>query len=165
MLSVNTGRFANEQNGLYTVFIGESANDVDSLLQTTKHYTDPSELHLIKRYSKVEFLHVCFPEYNTEDNILENGLTHIETDYVGDLGIGIYAVDTNNLNGVENLKNYLENIDEGNVLVVTGEYIGKYYECITKGDHNGYILIDAPIAPNYINEVRLSTVSDFIMYY
>lgn len=157
-----TGRFPEEPTGLYTLYTPETEEDFDTLITMSRNPGD-MELHLLPRYGEVAFVRVS--STHMYQDILENGIYHIDEDYIMDLGRGIYAAEFNNECGVDNIKTYIENFETEDILVITGVYTGRYYECITIGDHQGYLLFKQPIPSECIQEVIQTTVSDFLYDY
>ena len=158
-----TGRFPHEETGVYTLYVSETDEDIKYLIEIQSHNRPEDELHLVRRNDTVEFLRVSSTEY--EDEVEENGLNYIDTSFIGDLGIGIYAVDYSSTTAINNLKSYAMTLQDMELLVITGSYTGEYYECITEGDHEGYLVFKEPLSRDCINEISKVDTVDFSYEY
>lgn len=107
------------------------------------------------------FLHVTSPEHL--DSIREHGLKPSEDGYVGDLGYGVYLIDEDDTEAIENLLDYLEaslEDDEEEVLLIQGSYTGAFTRCIYGEGHEGYIVIKEIIIADCIEDWAVKNLDD-----
>ena len=112
--------------------------------------------------SEIEFLHVT--SKSNLDDIKSLGLIHINNDYIPDLGEGIYAVDINSSKGLDNLKTYLVDFKEDDILIITGTYNGRYNYCIKGEGHEGYLVLHDEVKPESLS-FEIKSLNDFFFEY
>lgn len=123
----------------------------------------------IEKKDSFNFLHITPVE--NESSIFKKGLVLPQSDYISDLGKGIYLIEEDNVEAIEYLKDYVsehygEYDDEDvKILIVTGEYNGSYIECIKGDGHVGYIVAKEAIPSHKINDLVEITVTDFLLDY
>lgn len=141
-----------------------------NLILTQQEYLQITDLKAFAEQNQVDFIsietereidYIHLTNVDNVDFIEQNGL--IKKDDVSDLGIGIYVVDKNNFDGIDNLKTYFEDYGDEEIGIITGIYKGKYLECVYGYGHKGYIVIKA----DKIEYNNLDTISidDFLFDY
>lgn len=112
----------------------------------------------------IEFIHAT-SKSNLED-IKEMGLiVNEDSTYIPDLGDGIYGVDRYSDTGIDNLKTYLMEFQEDEILIIKGIYNGKYNYCVKGEDHEGYIVFhDRKINPHNLS-FEVIKLNDFFFEY
>lgn len=143
-----------------------------NLILTQQEYLQITDLRTLAEQNQVDFIsvetegeinYIHLTDIDNIDFIEQNGLT--KKNDISDLGIGIYVVDKNNFDGVDNLKTYFEDYDydDDDIAIVTGNYQGKYLECVYGYGHKGYIVINADkIEYNNIDTIN---IEDFLFEY
>lgn len=114
----------------------------------------------VEKEGKLDFIHISNIEY--KNDIEKYGLFYGE----GDLGTGIYIVDKNNTEGIDNLKTFISesfNYDEEKLLVVKGKYNGKYIECIYGYNHKGYVVVKNEISQANISNIYEEDINLFLL--
>lgn len=113
---------------------------------------------------EIEFIHATRVS-NLED-IKEMGLIiNEDATYIPDLGEGIYGADINSDKGIDNLKTYLVDFPEDEILIIKGLYNGKYNYCVKGEDHEGYIVFhDRVISPSNLS-FEIMKLNDFFFEY
>lgn len=107
------------------------------------------------------FLHVTSPEHL--ESIREHGLKPSEDGYVGDLGYGVYVIDEDDTEAIENLLDYLEAAledDEEEILLIQGSYTGAFTRCIYGDGHEGYIVIKSTVSDEMIEDWSVKNLED-----
>lgn len=114
-----------------------------------------ASIHQVDFISKVEegtisFVHVSRPEHLL--SIQNYGL--LASEYVGDLGAGIYLIEEDDSVATENLMDYLESLcKEGEtLLIVKGTYHGTYTRCLYGEGHEGYVVVKETVLSDCISE-------------
>ena len=88
-----------------------------------------------------------------------------DSTYIPDLGDGIYGVDRYSDTGIDNLKTYLMEFQEDEILIIKGIYNGKYNYCVKGEDHEGYIVFhDRKINPHNLS-FEVIKLNDFFFEY
>ena len=104
----------------------------------------------IKYNKTINFIH--YSDVDNEEDIKRLGLINVDSDWVPDLGLGIYVIEEKDIDALDNLMDYFgEKDDEEELLKVTGTYTGPYEECIYGEGHEGYILIPHDVKPDNID--------------
>jgi len=137
-------------------------NDELIKIHNIKEFAENLELDFIsvEKKGRLKFLHISNIE--CKNDIEEYGLLSSE----GDLGIGIYIVDKNNEEGIENLKTFISesyNKEDMKLLIVEGNYNGKYYECIYGYGHKGYIVVNDKILKDNISNIYEENIDIFLL--
>ncbi|MFW5962275.1 MAG: hypothetical protein ACOCQR_01550 [bacterium] len=119
------------------------------------------DLISIKKEGEFSFLHATIEENSIKD--IEKWGLYGGT---GDLGEGVYVVNSNDCIGIESLKDYL--IDAvgykvNDIYLVKGIYKGKYIECVYGEGHRGYIVLKE--APVPVTQVERVNIEDFLLNY
>lgn len=115
----------------------------------------------IKKNGCIDYVHLT--NIFNKIEIENRGLIAPLSGFVGDLGYGIYVVDPRNYVAINNLKDYIMNEREDNILLVFGNHCGDYLECVYGKGHEGYINIpEVTIEINYTIEIRME---DFLLDY
>lgn len=117
----------------------------------------------VKRNGLIPIMHVS--TIDKKEIILKEGLKVIEKDWISDLGEGLYVVNSDDIDSVESLRDYISELyedEDEELIVVFGEYEGEYYECVFGEGHCGYIVIKNSIPDIYIEPM---TVMDFVEKY
>jgi len=114
----------------------------------------------VLRNDKINFMHTTSP--SNKEFILNNGLK-IKYDEFFDLGLGIYAIKKDSLQGLENLKTFVaEGYEDEEILIITGYYTGSYTECIYGSNHEGYIVLFDNVDSKNITNFNIMLVDDFL---
>lgn len=111
---------------------------------------------------EIDFIHVT--KKSNLENIKQLGLiVDPKSKFIPDLGVGIYAVPIGSERGLDNLKTFLEDYCEDEILVITGTHKGKYTHCIKGEGHEGYIVFkDSKISPENLS-FEIMNIYDFLM--
>lgn len=70
----------------------------------------------LEKEGEIKFIHLT--DSDAIDFIEENGL--VKTDNIADLGIGIYVVEVNNIDAVDNLKTFIANSEDKEITIAEG---------------------------------------------
>lgn len=141
-----------------------------NLILTQQEYSQVTDLKKLAEQHQVDFIcveregevnYIHLTDVENVDFIEQNGLK--KKDVVSDLGIGIYVVDKNNYEGIDNLKTYFEDYEKDEIVVVTGFYVGKYLECVYGYGHVGYIVINTDKIE--YNDIDIIKIEDFLFEY
>lgn len=126
-----------------------------------KLFAEQNEVDFIclEKEGEIKFIHLT--DSDAIDFIEENGL--VKTDNIADLGIGIYVVEVNNIDAVDNLKTFIVDSEDKEITIAEGYYNGKYTECIYGYQHEGYIIINEDNLE--INFADIITIEDFLTEY
>ena len=113
---------------------------------------------------EIEFIHAT--RVSNFEDIKQMGLiVNPDATYIPDLGEGIYGVDANSEKGIDNLKTFLMDFNDDEILLVKGIYNGKYNYCIKGENHEGYILFyDKVISPINLS-YKIMQLNDFFFEY
>ena len=114
--------------------------------------------------SEIEFIHATRVS-NLEDIKHMGLIINDEATYIPDLGEGIYGVDVDSEIGIDNLKTYLVDFPDNNMLLIKGRYKGEYNYCIKGEDHIGYLVFKERRIPPENLSFEIIKVSDFMMKY
>ena len=114
----------------------------------------------IVRNDSIDFIHVSNIKYTYYNDGLKAGR------HIGDLGKGIYVINKNDPEAIDNLFNFLteqyESDDEESdeeLTIITGTYKGEFTECIYGYGHRGYIVLNCDeIKPEYIDVDIIDTI-------
>lgn len=112
--------------------------------------------------AELQFLHVT--SLHNLQSIKTHGLRYKANDYIPDLGEGIYLVDRNSIEGMENLKDYLTDFEDDELAVITGTFVGSIQYCIHGEGHKGYVLVKDTIKPEDLS-IEIMKTSDFLYNY
>lgn len=114
--------------------------------------------------SEIEFLHAT--RVLNLENIKQMGLiVNDDATYIPDLDEGIYAVDIASSKGIDNLKTYLVDFPDEEILLVKGVYEGSYNYCVKGEDHEGYIVFhDRKVGPEGLS-FEIVKLEDFFLRY
>lgn len=162
-----TGIFDEDIEPLFTHLILSSMDDFHKLKNIEwKNLMEEFEIDFIsvkRECIKKEFIHIT--DIDSSDNINDFGFK-IPTDVSGDLGVGVYFIDNNNIDGKINLENYIyDNYNEDDeIAVITIEYTGDYLECVLGDNHKGYIIIKSAIPEKNITNIDYINAEDFEEY-
>lgn len=117
----------------------------------------------IKKHGEVDFLHTS--HISNLESIENQGLVYEENpDFICDLGIGLYVIDKNSFEAIDNLATYVTNhydYNEEELVVVKGSYTGSYTECILGYKHEGYVVIKDKLDPSTL-DVDVESIDDFL---
>lgn len=117
-----------------------------------------------KRNSEIEFIHIT-KKSNLKEIKRMGLLSNCEANFIPDLGIGIYGVDANSEIGIDNVKTFIMDTSEGEIVVINGIYRGKYNYCFKGEGHEGYIVFeDELIEPEQLS-FKIVEVDDFLLNY
>ena len=108
----------------------------------------------------IEFIHLSNPRF--ENSIRSKGLVSDYCSYVTDLGFGIYAIESNCEQGLDNVKTFFEDYEDNYVLVVKGKYNSHYTKCIYGIGHEGYIVLSEDVEPSLLS-FEIMEVDDFLL--
>lgn len=121
----------------------------------------------IEKEGSFDFYHISSTD--NQDSIVENGLTLPEGTYVADLGKGIYVIDQEDEEALDNLKEYISEFygddEEAEILLVSGHYEGPYTVCVKGDGHKGYILLKNIVSADNIEDAEKMFVEDFLWNY
>lgn len=135
-----------QENELENIFENAARNKVDFIIQ--------------EKTGEIEFLHVSYKHLKNQIN--EEGLTYDKScEWISDLGRGIYVIEEDNDEGLDNLYKYVENHEDEELLLVRGTFNGTYYECIYGDEHEHYICIKDNISPDSLS-IQVVFLSDFL---
>lgn len=111
---------------------------------------------------EMDFIHVT--KKSNLESIKQLGLiVDQESNFIPDLGVGIYAIPIGSEKGLDNLKTFLEDYCEDEILLITGTHKGKYTHCIKGEGHEGYIVFKDPqISPENLSFETMN-IYDFLM--
>lgn len=113
---------------------------------------------------EIEFIHAT-SKSNLEDIKYMGLIVNEDATYIPDLGEGIYGVDASSAIGIDNLKTYLMDFQEDEIVLISGVYNGEYNYCIKGEDHEGYIVFrERKIAPENLT-FKIMKVEDFMLNY
>lgn len=114
--------------------------------------------------SEIEFIHVT--KKSNLENIKHMGLiTDDEACFIPDLGDGIYGVDRNSEIGIDNIKTFLVDFPENELLLIKGMYRGRYNYCFKGENHEGYLVFwNRRIDPKDLS-FEVMNVDDFLFKY
>lgn len=151
---------------------GECAGEFlfKNFILTEEEYAQVTDLEKLAKQYQVNFIcveregafdYIHLTDVDNVEFIEENGLR--KKNIVHDLGVGIYVVDKNNDEGIDNLKNYFEDYEKDEIAVVTGFYYGKYLECVYGYGHTGYIVINADKID--YDDIEVMKIEDFLFEY
>lgn len=113
---------------------------------------------------EIEFIHVT-SKSNLEDIKHMGLIVNEDATYIPDLGEGIYGVGAESNIGIDNLKTYLMDFQEDEIVLISGVYNGEYNYCIKGEDHEGYIVFrERKIAPENLT-FKIMKVEDFMLNY
>lgn len=121
-----------------------------------------ADIHQVDFISQVEegtinFIHVSYTSQLT--SIKEIGL--IASSESSDLGVGVYLIEEDDVEGTENLLTYVETLmQEEDILIVKGTYQGRYIRCLYGEGHEGYIVVKETISPSLIEDWSEKTQDD-----
>lgn len=120
-----------------------------------------ADIHRVDFISQVEegtinFIHVSYP--SQLKSIKERGL--IASSESSDLGVGVYLIEEDDVEGTENLLTYVETLMQEEILIIKGTYQGEYMRCIYGESHEGYIVVKETVLPNNIEDWSKKTQED-----
>lgn len=98
---------------------------------------------LVKQKGSIDVIHIAHER--SRNYIVENGLTGGD----GDFGYGLYAIKVDDEVALDNLKTWIVDefrASEDNLLVCNIHYSGEYYQCISEGCNEGYLILDEDYA-------------------
>lgn len=110
--------------------------------------------------SEIDFIHLT--DVRNQSGIEKLGLLVPNSEYIPDLGKGVYVVDVYSEKGFDNVKDYIaekDNMEE--LLVIEGSYEGELEICVYGDGHEGYIVINNYIDPENL-DMRVMSVDDFL---
>lgn len=126
----------------------------------------------VRKYGIFKFIH--FTEKCNVENILKNGFkNNYQYDRINDLGQGLYVIDSNNWDSIDNLNQYIEDFFgissdsepedyHQEIALILGDYKGVYEECIYGDDHIGYIVLKDDLEMNISNlQIINTTIGEF----
>lgn len=114
--------------------------------------------------AEIQFLHVT--RKSNLENIKHMGLIVDDNAcFIPDLGEGIYGVDVDSMKGVDNIKTFLVDFPDRELLLIKGVYEGGFNYCIKGENHEGYIVFhDRKISPKSLS-FEIMAVEDFLLRY
>ena len=74
---------------------------------------------------------------------------------------GIYVVESDCYEGLDNIKTFFEDYSEDDILVVKGKYDSLYTKCIYGLGHEGYIVLSESVKPSSLS-LEIMSVEDFL---
>ncbi len=88
-----------------------------------------------------------------------------EACFIPDLGEGIYGVDINSEIGMDNIRTFLVDFPENELLLIKGVYRGRYRYCFKGENHEGYLVFcSRRIDPKDLS-FEVINVDDFFFKY
>lgn len=114
--------------------------------------------------SEIKFIHVT-RKINLK-SIQDNGLiVDLKSCYIPDLGTGIYVVPIDSRKGIDNLKIFLEDFPDEDILLIEGVYEGDYTYCFKGEGHEGYVVLknEKICSDNLI--FKTMSLSNFLLNY
>lgn len=114
---------------------------------------------------EVSFIHIS--DVDCEEEILSTkkliGTENAKYDLYDDIyKDGVYAIKEDSDIGLENVKDYFMDKRKDELLIVRGEFEGKYKECIFGEGHEGYLVLLKENS-NYKNiETEIYSIDDFL---
>lgn len=119
----------------------------------------------IQEEREIEFLHITSPEHL--ESIRSNGLCikrskEQNNHFIPDLGEGIYVIEKDNETAIDNLKTYLEEKEEDEIMIVEGDFKGKFTRCVWGLDHEEYIVINSTIPEKDLSNWYDMKIEDFL---
>lgn len=139
-------------------------DELEELMNKYGSYTKISELYKVdfisvKLETEIDFMHLTSPR--NKSSIERLGLIMGDSDYMPDLGKGVYVIDIYSEKGFENLKDFVVDKDEDDLLIVEGCYKGEIELCVYGEGHEGYIVINDDIESENL-ETKIISVDDFL---
>lgn len=145
----------------HLIFTEEEYNKIENLDKIIEE--KDIDFVSVEREGNVTYCHIT--AIDNYDSIDKQGLIYSQNSvWVGDLGRGIYAVQKDDFKAIDNLKTYVaETIEDDSILIVKGNYTGRYNECVHGYGHEGYIVFKE--STNNINDLVECSVDDFLLNY
>lgn len=107
----------------------------------------------------IDFIHATSPEH--KESIDKFGLIMTDSEYIPDLGKGIYGIDVYSEKGFENLKTFISEKDIKDILIIEGNYVGDVEVCVYGERLVGSIVIKENVEPENL-EMNIYKVDDFL---
>lgn len=156
-----TGGYETSNDFLFKVWeipANLEGEDLEEIIE--KGIKDKIDFIIQEKVGEIDFIHVSYKDLKNEIN--ENGLIYDENnDWINDLGRGIYVIEEDNEEALDNLYSYVENHEEEELLLVKGTFTGTYYECVHGESHEHYICIKENISADFLS-TEIIFVNDFL---
>lgn len=138
--------------------------ELEELMNKYGSYAKISELYKVdfisvKLKTEVDFIHLTSPK--NKSSIEKLGLIMGDSDYIPDLGKGVYVIDIYSEQGFENLKDFVVDKEEEELLIVEGCHRGEIELCVYGEGHEGYIVISDDIESENL-ETKIISIDDFL---
>lgn len=117
----------------------------------------------VEKQDNINFLHIASVE--SLEFIEKNGLKEEKdgSDWIPDLGSGVYVIEERNIDAMISLQDYMSEDSRDEILIVIGQYIGKYTECIYGEGHKGYLALkEGKGLSSRELDIEESTVEEFL---